>query len=327
MTRNDYGEKQALRLLQEVSDRLDMVLRGRPSHEDPSPDALYAKLDELEQYVVEKDRIMDRQRQTIESALEAMEAILLIRDAQDNSLLFSNSAAHNLWGADVEDFSARYTGLAGGGVQNRGVKLYHDPGNDAWYNISVSPIVWEDHEAYLYVFTDISVIKRRERSLREAAFIDKLTRVYNREAGRDFIRANIATLKPDGKLSLCFIDVDDLKSVNDNYGHEAGDELIVAVADVLVETLREEDMVCRVGGDEFVVALLGNDEAAANVVMSRVQATIEKLNAATHRPYAISFSYGIHVVSERDADLDEALRLADERMYQQKREKKRAEQA
>lgn len=106
--------------------------------------------------------------------------------------------------------------------------------------------------------TDISVQIDREKELREQARQDPLTGLYNR-AGVKMINARLEQIS---RGVLFMMDLDDFKSINDNYGHAAGDKLLTAIGGILTETFRTDDIVARVGGDEFIAFLSGSDNRA-----------------------------------------------------------------
>lgn len=109
------------------------------------------------------------------------------------------------------------------------------------------------------------------------------------------------------------IDLDGLKQVNDTEGHAAGDALILKAARVLQDTFRAEDVVARVGGDEFAILLPAVDEAVGAAVLVRLNHRVRIANEERPRPL-LSMSVGL-ATAETGAGLPEALKRADERMY------------
>ena len=163
----------------------------------------------------------------------------------------------------------------------------------------------------------------RQRILFYSMF-DKLTHAYNRGAGIDIMKER---LPKDSKrktgVSMNFIDVNGLKQVNDNLGHVAGDELIVTVAACIKKEIREDDMLVRMGGDEFLIALCGIDKRDSEAVWQRITARFDKINNEEQRPYTISVSHGIIEIDQWDNhDIDELIKKADERMYEEKKRMK-----
>lgn len=118
-------------------------------------------------------------------------------------------------------------------------------------------------------------------------------------------------------VSLGFIDLDDFKCINDNFGHQAGDEVLVAVATRLSEQARNSDLVGRVGGDEFVVLLPHTDLAGAKTFFLTLRASLIELASAKHWP--IGFSVGVAVISDPPQLAETAFSLADSLMYDVKK--------
>ncbi len=162
-----------------------------------------------------------------------------------------------------------------------------------------------------------------ERQLEEQATKDGLTGVLNRRAGMEILERLLEHTDDRGEsLTICFVDVDNLKLVNDQYGHTEGDALIVHVARELIRFLRRSDYVVRMGGDEFVVILPSCDGELALDIMHRVN---DEIGMVKDRSYSVSFSFGI-AEYDRDVHTDpsELLKEADTAMYINKQTKKRS---
>lgn len=150
---------------------------------------------------------------------------------------------------------------------------------------------------------------------------DNLTKVYNRRAGLEKLND---LLPSDNRrqflCSLCFIDINGLKQVNDTFGHKLGDELILTVVEAIKSVIRKEDFVIRVGGDEFIIIFNGIDSDTAEGVWSRIISIYEEINSNENRPYLISVSHGIvsHSNNHR-SQIDDLIKIADEKMYEEKR--------
>ncbi|MFT4840112.1 MAG: diguanylate cyclase (GGDEF)-like protein [Planctomycetota bacterium] len=153
---------------------------------------------------------------------------------------------------------------------------------------------------------------------RKLARTDPLTSVHNRRAFWSAAAREVARGRRHGTpFSLAYIDVDGFKSVNDTYGHRAGDELLRRIALALQEDLRELDMVARLGGDEFVILLPGAAEAGAGRVISRLQKRLA--NARWRQSFDIDFSIGVLAVVESPESVEQLVGRADALMYQVKR--------
>lgn len=165
---------------------------------------------------------------------------------------------------------------------------------------------------------DISERKQAEMKLRYLSSHDILTGIYNRA----YFDEELERLKKGRKfpVSIVMADVDRLKETNDQQGHAAGDELLKHAADVLKNAFRREDVVARVGGDEFAALLPNTDETALREAMERLQQHLAQSNEG-HAPHPLSLSIGAATAQSGD-ELMASWRLADQRMYRQKKGRK-----
>lgn len=163
--------------------------------------------------------------------------------------------------------------------------------------------------------------KNANEKIIEISEKDALTGIYNRGKGYKLIAEEYAAHKRMGlRYAICFIDVNGLKSVNDALGHEAGDILIKKAAEILKRYTREKDIVCRFGGDEFVLGFSEADHQISENVWARVVDGLEQFNDNSQLPFVISLSHGISLSSEIETnDLDDLIQLADDRMYDEKK--------
>ena len=159
-----------------------------------------------------------------------------------------------------------------------------------------------------------------ERELRYLALTDDLTCLYNR---RGFFAAATQQLKLAQRNShgalLFFCDVDNLKQINDSYGHREGDLALVRTADALEGAFRDSDILARLGGDEFAVLALETSSQHDGVILRRLEESIKKSNAGESR-YHLSLSVGVARFDPQHAiSLGELMEKADRDMYEQKR--------
>ena len=162
------------------------------------------------------------------------------------------------------------------------------------------------------------------RQLGELRFLadhDPLTRLLNRRAFVARLDGEVARATRYGRsFGLIIADLDDFKQLNDRYGHAAGDEALVAFANVLVESLRKPDDAFRIGGDEFAVLLAEATEEDAMQVVARVEALFDEL-AVGGEPWLadLSASFGCAACPEDAKDAQTLFRLSDEALYDAKR--------
>lgn len=154
--------------------------------------------------------------------------------------------------------------------------------------------------------------------------IDGMTGIYNRSFGLSFLDQQIKIAKRDGTdLTICYLDINNLKVVNDSYGHSAGDQLIISACSILKENLRESDVLCRMGGDEFLMILPNCSLGQADLVINRVKSQIESFNRKSLWSYKLSISIGVATFCrDTDMNIEELIHEADTNMYYHKRRDK-----
>lgn len=206
-------------------------------------------------------------------------------------------------------------------------------GSPVWISLTVAPIdvTSKAHPHHLCMIEDIDERKRMQDQVREFAFQDALTQLPNRRLLNDRLLQSMAAGKRSGRYgALLFMDLDNFKPLNDARGHDAGDLLLLEVAQRLKACVREIDTVARFGGDEFVVLLhdLRADKAEST---SQAGAVAEKIRAALAEPYVLTIkqegqadtqvehhctaSIGAVVFINHECSQDELLKLADSAMY------------
>lgn len=160
------------------------------------------------------------------------------------------------------------------------------------------------------------------RRLQELAERDPLTNLLNRRALEEAATRRIQNATINGhELAVMIVDIDHFKSVNDTFGHQAGDEVIKGVATQLSQTLRGSDLIGRLGGEEFVVLFDHKGSKHASKLAERVRVSIEASSGTREPPIAVTVSIG---VTTRPADSGigwhDLLSIADKRLYRAKRQ-------
>jgi diguanylate cyclase (GGDEF)-like protein/PAS domain S-box-containing protein len=182
-----------------------------------------------------------------------------------------------------------------------------------------------DIQQYVSLFSDITTLKEHENQLEHMAHYDALTRLPNRVLLSDRLQQGMAqALRRGQQIAVAYLDLDGFKAINDSHGHEVGDQLLIALATRMRESLREGDTLSRLGGDEFVAVLADLADVAASVPM------ITRLLAAVAQPVHIggvggervlqaSASIGVTFFPQAEiVDAEQLLRQADQAMYQAK---------
>jgi len=173
---------------------------------------------------------------------------------------------------------------------------------------------------FVGVFADITPQKEHEKQLERIAHYDALTSVPNRVLLSERMEWAIAQTERDGSsMAVCYLDLDGFKPINDQFGHEAGDHLLIEVSRRIKNCLRGNDTIARIGGDEFVLLLLGIKR------IEECEQALHRLLDAISRPWKVgeqhvnlSASIGATLFPADDADADTLLRHADQAMYKAK---------
>lgn len=173
---------------------------------------------------------------------------------------------------------------------------------------------------YVGLFSDVTQAKQQQQLLELFAHYDPLTRLPNRILFADRLNQAIAHSKRENTLlAICFLDLDGFKPVNDQFGHDIGDRVLVEVAERIKNAIREEDSVSRHGGDEFAL-LLGNVDSIEQCeqAIMRIHRAIALPYVIDDQPISVGASSGFTVYPLDDAGADALLRHADYAMYQAK---------
>lgn len=155
---------------------------------------------------------------------------------------------------------------------------------------------------------------------------DPLTSLYNRRGMVRYGEALISQAKKgSGRITIICADIDNLKPINDKYGHEAGDVAITKTAEAILNSMPQGSVCTRTGGDEFCVILSGAEETEIQSAIERVDKTLEEYNNTGGLPFKIACSCGYHIVNGKNIGyMDEMVKLADKEMYKVKAAKKTA---
>lgn len=172
-------------------------------------------------------------------------------------------------------------------------------------------------QQYVSLFTDISRIKENQRQLERIAHYDLLTNLPNRVLLADRLSHAMTQCRRHNKLlAVTFMDLDGFKAVNDNYGHNVGDKLLIEVSHAMLGALRENDTLARIGGDEFVAILTDLDkfEDCELVVRRLLKAAASSFTIADTL-MQVSTSIGVTLYPQDNVDAEQLMRHADQAMY------------
>jgi two-component system cell cycle response regulator len=163
---------------------------------------------------------------------------------------------------------------------------------------------------------------RLQKNLQNLSLLDDLTGLYNRRGFLALAEQHLRMIQRKGAALLIYLDLDDLKLINDSYGHLEGNRALIVTANVLRACFRQSDILARLGGDEFCVLMTDAGQDSAQQVRKRLQQRADFINALSSWNFRLSLSVGIaDVPVVNQPSLDQLLRIADTHMYEEKRKK------
>lgn len=190
--------------------------------------------------------------------------------------------------------------------------------------ISVQPCP-SDRGQFIVFLRDISDRKKAEETLQTLSLKDELTGLYNRRGFFILAEQGLKTAQRMGReMLLIFGDLDNMKGINDTFGHKEGDQALMDTAQILRETFRESDIIARMGGDEFVILAMKGPETSAEKLISRWEQVLNAHHLQTKRSYTLSLSLGIaYYDPDNPCSIEVLLTQADKLMYENKSKKGR----
>jgi len=195
------------------------------------------------------------------------------------------------------------------------VSILDKDGKPAVFEITINKLQeYENH--YVVVFTDITAIQNEKKLLEEMAYIDHLTKIYNRQMFDQLYIKELENKKRySDALSLIMLDIDHFKSVNDTYGHDVGDEVLITLTKLIAKHLRTNDVFARWGGEEFMILLPRTNIDVAYNKAQELRHLIEQYRDNTIPN--ITISLGVTKVLDTDKK-QSCFKRVDKALYQAK---------
>lgn len=300
VARGDY--KQRVSFLGEFSESFNIMVE---------------QLEEREQKLEEKSKALAQSMELMISIMDAHKDWIIVTDQETNEVIYNNRSHETA----ANEFDTRFMRLNQSPVIKNHLRLtiennertsfvFQSIDDRLFYEICSYPLQWGERKALAHYISDVTKEETEKKKLSQIAYIDDLTGCYNR---RYCMRSIDQMIMNKEIFSLVMIDMNDLKYVNDSFGHSDGDVYICDVVQVIKESVRECDIVSRIGGDEFVLVLKNCDEETTVLKMKEIFNEIVKIE----RKYCPSISYGIYYVDEKNEfSTEELLKFSDERMYE-----------
>jgi diguanylate cyclase (GGDEF)-like protein/PAS domain S-box-containing protein len=218
-----------------------------------------------------------------------------------------------------EFFVDMWKTISSGHTWHSEIKNTNKTGNVYWVKTTIVPTLDDKGKPFQYVgiLTEITTDKNNEEKLKRIAHYDVLTNLPNRVLLADRLNhAMVQCQRRNQSLAVAYMDLDGFKIVNDTYGHDLGDKLLVKLSRRMKEALREGDTLARIGGDEFIVVMvdLVKIEDSVSVLERLLKATAEPVIVG-ETVMQVSVSIGVTLYPQDGADADQLIRHADEAMY------------
>jgi diguanylate cyclase (GGDEF)-like protein/PAS domain S-box-containing protein len=215
--------------------------------------------------------------------------------------------------------------LHGTVVRSEQLLLGGDEGARRHIVASARPFDLQGGTGALLVLRDVTTHLQEEAWLTHLALHDPLTGLANRYLLLDYLRRMLGEFRSrGGAVALVFLDLDDFKRVNDQYGHDVGDEVLIAVSRRVQGTVRAGDIVARLGGDEFVIAHTAADADEVELVVARIRKSLTAPYQVQGQTLTVTASIGWVVADPRHEDPTALLVRADREMYRRKNARNRA---
>ncbi|NQY26594.1 MAG: diguanylate cyclase [Piscirickettsiaceae bacterium] len=223
------------------------------------------------------------------------------------SMLWESLNTHGSWEGEV--YNRRKDGVLY--LQHLSIKLLHDARGHI--------------QNYIAMFRDITNERNQSIELQHISEHDVLTGLPNRmKLQREFEFALTAAKRHRNKLAVLFLDLNDFKPINDTYGHMCGDDVLQTIADRMSSSVRDSDMVARIGGDEFVVLMTDVDsDDAIQTLATKLKKIIAEPIIVEENTFTISASLGVAEYPKHGDTLETLLKLSDSEMYKNKAEMKK----
>jgi diguanylate cyclase (GGDEF)-like protein/PAS domain S-box-containing protein len=262
-----------------------------------------------------------------------------IAKMKDRKIVWANRAMHRIFGyadgtliglpsrtgfQDDASYVAlgaqAYPVIQAGGTYRCEIEMVRQDGSPLWIHMNGVQLSTVDQES-MWMMADITALKQNQDNIQRIAYHDALTGLPNRLLLNDrLIQAMAVAERQNAKLAVCYLDLDGFKAVNDHFGHEAGDKLLIELSKRLINCVRAHDTICRLGGDEFVLVLSSLDSPdELEMVLKRILSSIaERVELGDGLTASVTASIGVSMFPEDATGKELLLRHADHAMYQAK---------
>lgn len=302
----DY--KQRVNFLGEFSDSFNLMVK---------------QLEEREIQLKEKTNALSQSMNLLKSIMDTQSQWIIVMDCENQEIIYTNQSANeHFYNIITKEKICKHDCTILEKIKyisNIGTKGEYEfsCNHNRYLSVTSYPIEWNHKRAIVHYISDITEEKESKTNLSNMAYTDELTGAYNRRYCNGVMK-ELADSKDN--YSLVLIDLDHLKHVNDTFGHATGDEYLKTVTDVIRENIYDEDVLCRIGGDEFILIFINCTEETVEKKMKIIYDSLLKIK----KEYTLSISYGItYITQDMSLSLDEIIELSDSKMYEFKKNYKK----
>ncbi len=280
------------------------------------------QLDEREKQLKESSKALEQSMKLITTIMDMHKDWIIVANKEDRKVLYNNMHEER----PMTIYSPSRMGMIevplekrDGSIAPLDAVLYFHEQRASYYSIHDYHTIWNNSEVIIHYITNVTQEQKVKKNLSDMAYTDQLTGVYNR---RYCMEETAALLENKAKFSFVLIDLNELKYVNDNKGHEEGDAYIKYAVKIMNDLTRDSDVICRIGGDEFILLLKNCD---GNIAHKKMEQIFNEINVNSDKGYRRSISYGITYVDEnKNYTVKELMDESDKKMYDFKQEFKKS---
>jgi len=285
---------------------------------------------------------LQRRRREMETLFAVNPTALMLVDRETLEIVRCNQRCAQLLGARIEEIVSQsitafinplheksqqaLDSMRNGEIDSSEIELSLLDGEHSTFETTThcGIVSFHDRPAYLLALSSIAELKKSQEALHFHATFDELTGLVNRRAGLLMLEKEMARSERDSMpLSICFIDIDGLKAVNDEYGHEEGDWLLVKASEILAESIRMGDEAIRLGGDEFLLVMHNCPEENSRILAERIEQKMEEIGTNGGKAFHPTISIGLATYNPtRHGKVHQFIAEADRKMFLRKQSRK-----
>lgn len=254
----------------------------------------------------------------LESIAEKLPALCYVYDVETTEIIYLNEYTKGFFKGNSNEDIVKKLGIHTN-ISNseENVLSYEKSVGGVFFKMAELISLWKDNRIVKLGFgIDITESKREEKKISAGSITDELTGIYNKIVGYSRLQECIDRVNQEDKIfTLCYIDINKLNYVNDNFGTKEGDKYIKNVVNTIKKIIRRSDVFARIGGDEFIIVLSECPIVTAERIMKSINTKLEEINIEENAIYEYAISYGLIEVNKKmNAKLEGLIESAESEM-------------